>query len=160
MADGIIKNICYARQRADFNGMRFGTITPTDIDGFVEFRNQAFVFIETKHGNTDLPQGQRLALERVCDRVQKSGAEAMVLVLRNEKTGNDAPTYLIAPLLVIQYRYKYRWHVPNPSISAYQAIEKFRARVLADPEIVSADPRLQSNDEWLQDYERRAMIDK
>lgn len=151
---GVIKNMDHVRERADFSGMRFGTITPTDIDGFVEFGDQVFVFIETKHGNAGLPQGQRLALERVCDRVQKSGAEAIVLVLHKKALGNESLTYQIAHLPVTQYRYKGRWIVPSPSITAYQAVEKFRVKLVGLPALAAADPRLQSNDEWLQEYSR------
>lgn len=158
MADGVIKSIRYARQRADFNGMRFGSITPTDIDGFVEFGNKVFVFIETKHGDSDLPVGQKLALERVCDRVQLSGAQAMVLVLHKHSIGDDAMTYKIAPLPVTRYRYKGKWFEPKDTINALQAIEKFKAKFIeVAPAEVPADPRLQSKDEWLLDYEEASV---
>jgi hypothetical protein len=150
---GVIRSIKYARQRADFNGMLFGTITPTDIDGFVEFSDQVFVFIETKHGDAKLPRGQRLALERVCDRVQKSGAQAMVLVLHNNELGNGSATYQIAPLPVTQYRYKGEWFRPRDTINALQAVQKFKSKFIAESQPKVVDPRLQSNDEWLRDYE-------
>jgi len=150
---GIIRNIKYARQRADFNGMRFGTITPTDIDGFVEFGDQVFVFIETKHGDAALPTGQRLAIERVCDRVQNSGAEAMVMVLHNVETGNTLPTYQIAPLPVTQYRYRGKWFTPKETISALQAVDKFRKKCSGIAAQPVSDPRLQSNDEWIREYD-------
>ena len=39
----------------DFTGLRWGKITPTDIDGFVEIRDKAYVFIEVKYSNTFAP---------------------------------------------------------------------------------------------------------
>lgn len=154
---GVIRNIKFARQRADFNGLRFGTITPTDIDGFVEFSDEVFIFMETKHGGAELPSGQRLALERVCDRVQAGGGEALVLVLHNSLTGNDNQTYDLAPLPVAQCRYKGKWFVPREAISARQAIEKFASeklgrKIQAQEQVVASE--IQSNEEWLRAFEQ------
>lgn len=156
---GTIRSIRFARQRADFNGMRFGTITPTDIDGFVEFSDEVFIFMETKHGNVDLPNGQRLALERVCDRVQAGGGEALVLVLRNP-IGTDSPTYELGPLSVTQCRYKGRWFQPREDITARHAIEKFASEKLGRTvrAEVAVKPELQTNDDWLRDYEEASRV--
>ena len=62
---GIFRNREYAKQLKSFSGLRFGKITPTDIDGFLDFGNNVYVFIETKHGDAPLPYGQKLALERL-----------------------------------------------------------------------------------------------
>lgn len=153
---GVIRNIQFARQRADFSGMQFRNITPTDIDGYIEFGDEVFIFMETKHGDADLPLGQCLALERVCDRVQKSGAEALVLVLRDESAADARSTYRIAPLLVSRYRYRGKWYVPKEQITAKNAVEKFAVEKLGR-EIQSADsgvPALGASDTWVADYEK------
>ena len=54
-----------ARQLIDFSGLRYNKITPTDIDGFIEYHDEAIVFMEFKYGNAELPYGQKLALERL-----------------------------------------------------------------------------------------------
>jgi hypothetical protein len=69
---GKIKNHEASLQVKDYSGIKYrGGITPTDIDGFIEINNEAFIFIELKHRDRPLPYGQRLALERLCDNLSK-----------------------------------------------------------------------------------------
>jgi hypothetical protein len=64
---GVIRNRAFAQQIKDFSGLRFDKITPTDIDGFMDFGDRLFVLIEGKHAGSILQTGQRLALERLVD---------------------------------------------------------------------------------------------
>ena len=43
---GVIRNRQFAQQLRDFSGLRFGKITPTDIDGFMDFGDRLFVVLE------------------------------------------------------------------------------------------------------------------
>lgn len=63
---GVIRNRNFATQIRDFSGLRFGTITPTDMDGYEDWHNKAWVFIELKYGEANLPYGQKLAFQRLC----------------------------------------------------------------------------------------------
>ncbi len=60
-----------ARQLRDFRGLVWGTITPTDLDGFLDFGNKVFIFIEYKYKDKKMDRGQELALERLVDIVPK-----------------------------------------------------------------------------------------
>lgn len=62
---GRIRNREFALVERDFSGLRWEKITPTDIDGFVEFGNRLFVFIEGKHPGAQFSGGQKLALQRL-----------------------------------------------------------------------------------------------
>lgn len=73
-----------ARQIIDFSGMRFGNITPTDIDGFFERRNEIFVFYEFKYGEAIMPYGQALALKRTIDAIAASGRKAALFVCSHD----------------------------------------------------------------------------
>lgn len=64
---GKIRNKDYASTIRDFSGLRFGNITPTDIDGYIEYKDKAFIFIESKYNESKLPYGQELALVRLVD---------------------------------------------------------------------------------------------
>ena len=75
----------------DFDKMIFGTISPTDIDAFLDFGGKAFVIIETKYKNSPLPRGQRLALERLCDASEKGGVRSVVLVASYINKTGDIP---------------------------------------------------------------------
>lgn len=73
-----------ARQIIDFSGMRFGNITPTDIDGFFERRDEIFIFYEFKYGGVSMPQGQELALKRTIDAIAASGRKAALFVCSHD----------------------------------------------------------------------------
>jgi len=122
-----IRNLQHTRQRADFSGLRFGTIRPTDIDGSIEFEGRCCIFMETKHGDADLPTGQRLWLERNCDRWGDGG---IVLVVR-KTNGNNSLTYPIGELPVVEYRRLGKWQTPpNQSLPCVRWIERFATLIL------------------------------
>jgi hypothetical protein len=106
----------------DFSGLRYEKITPTDIDGFMDFQNKTFVFLELKYGESPLPFGQKLALERLCDACGNNGRTSIVLIIRYETKGQEAVD--VAPLPVDEYRIKGAWHKPKQRISARQAIDQ------------------------------------
>ena len=54
-----------AKQLIKFTGLDYNNISPTDIDGIIEYKNKAYIIIELKYNNTPLPFGQQLALERM-----------------------------------------------------------------------------------------------
>jgi hypothetical protein len=54
-----------AGQVIDYSGLRIRKITPTDMDGLIEYNNHCFIFIEYKGVGIELPLGQSLALERL-----------------------------------------------------------------------------------------------
>lgn len=77
------------RQIKRFGGLRFErNIAPTDIDAFLEFGNELFIFIETKYGRTALPAGQRLALERLCDACASSTRKSILLLTSHTESGD------------------------------------------------------------------------
>lgn len=69
---GVIENRDRAKQIVSFAGLRFGSITPTDIDGLIEYRGRCFLLVELKHyTKPEMPYGQRLALERLASNLSK-----------------------------------------------------------------------------------------
>ncbi len=123
---GEIRNRKRARQLRDFTGLRFGTITPTDIDGFLEFRDRLFVWIETKFRGQEMPDGQRLALERQCDAVAETGRAAAVLVVEHD--AQPEKDIAVAECPVREYRYEQRWHEPIMPVTCRQAIVRLLER--------------------------------
>lgn len=77
---GKIQNPSRKRQIISFDGLRYGNITPTDLDGLIEYHGRAYVFMEYKLRDAVLPYGQQLALQRLTDDVANSGKEAVFLV--------------------------------------------------------------------------------
>ena len=122
---GVIRNRERATQIRDFSGLRFGNITPTDIDACIEYRNKGFVFIESKYGNAILPFGQRLALERLIDALAKP---AILLIGRHEIEGDVD----YAGISVTDYYFNNIWRKPTIPVNMRQAIEGFIARLEKD----------------------------
>lgn len=96
-------------QKNNYTGLRWkGKLMPTDIDGFMEFNNRLFIFIESKCEGAMLPYGQKLALERVTDAVELSGKPSYCLVA-NHNTPVDQDIEL-AKSIVTRVRTKGEWH--------------------------------------------------
>jgi len=85
---GEIRNNEYARPLVLYKGMRWENITPTDIDGCIDFQDKVFIFFEVKHGKTKLTIGQKILLERLVKRINKSGAYGYALICRHHIDGD------------------------------------------------------------------------
>lgn len=62
-----------------FVGLRYGTISPTDIDAVIEYHGKAFIFIEAKYKDAEIPEGQRILFVRLCDALEKAGIKTLFL---------------------------------------------------------------------------------
>ena len=118
---GVIRNREWATQIRDFSGLRYGNITPTDIDGFIEYKNIAFIIIETKHEGGEMPFGQRLALQRLCDTCQYAGKETLLIVASHNTTGDID----FANTRVVETRYLGRWKEQSNQMTTKEAVDLF-----------------------------------
>lgn len=112
MARGVIHSRARAKQLNDFSRLRFKNITPSDIDGFVEFGGETFVFIEVKYNNKDLDFGQRFAYENVTDALFDLGKTAYAIHCNHfvHDVNDDVDVY---ECRVIKIRYMKWWHYFN-----------------------------------------------
>jgi hypothetical protein len=123
---GVIRNRAFGSQIIDFSGLRWGNITPTDIDGMIDFGNKLFVYMEFKYGDADMPDGQRIALERQADADEAAGIPAYVLLGKHNDEGDiDAAQSRCA-----RYYYKGGWHTPHEELTIRQAVDRIREREL------------------------------
>jgi len=123
---GAIRNRQRAKQLRDFTGLRWGKITPTDVDAFVEFHDRLFVWIEAKLRGASMSIGQRLALERLCDAMAETGRTAAVLIVEHDTEPTNDVDY--AACLVKECRYNQKWQEPDRSTTCRAAIDAFRAK--------------------------------
>ena len=130
---GKIRNRNFARQLRDFSGLRWGKITPTDIDGFVDFQDKIFVFIETKFNGREMSTGQRMALERLCDACAAGGKHSIVLIASHANEDAENTDIDVANLPVVQFRTNGKWGTPKEAIVVRQAIDKFKDFVNRTP---------------------------
>lgn len=121
---GVIQHRTRAEQKCEFSGMRFANgITPTDLDVFIDFGNKAFVFIEAKYDAAQMPRGQELAHERLCDACERGGVPSLYLVV-----SHTTPVFQLIDVSkcdVVRYRYKGTWLTPRTTITAREAVDKF-----------------------------------
>lgn len=125
---GVIYNRAYASQLRDFSGLRWGNITPTDIDGLVDFGAKAFVVLEIKHRGGNMPLGQRIAMERLIDNLALSGVDAIGLVAEHNTNGDID----CANCIVTEFRWRQCWYQDERQKTVRAAIEGFLKTVGLD----------------------------
>ena len=119
---GKIRNKDYAQILRDYTKLRWGAITPTDIDGFLDFGNKAFVFIESKYKGKSLGGGQKLALERLVD-----ACSVPSILIVSEHDSQPGAEIEMSLCLVVQYRMNKRWRFPKEKITVRASIDEFLA---------------------------------
>lgn len=82
------QNRARAKQLIAFRNMKCERhITPTDIDGLIEARSEnAVVFYEFKYRDTEMPAGQRMALEELVDTLEGAGKKAVAFLCSHNVT--------------------------------------------------------------------------
>ena len=108
MNRGVINHRERAKQIRDFSGLRFGNITPTDIDALIEYKDKAYVIIEYKFGEAEVPTGQMIALERICDDLQNFKHTILIIARHNQSVEQDIDG---ANAIVEKYRWRKKWIV-------------------------------------------------
>lgn len=123
---GAVRNEASYTQLKDYSQLRYGLITPSDIDGFIDFQNRAFVFIEVKYGTAEMNVGQRLAYERLCDACRKSGIPSIVVVAHH----NMPPAEMIPVhnVPVTKIRWGDRWHSQSGTRTVKEIVDLFYDR--------------------------------
>lgn len=122
MTQGVIVHRDLASKLRDFSGLCFGKISPTDIDAFLEFGDKAYVFIEAKYKNAQLPYGQKLALERLVDCV--GATRKALLIVCSHKSGPDEDID-IGACEVKAYRSRGQWRIPPNGNTVRKMIDEF-----------------------------------
>lgn len=111
------------KQVLNFEGMKFGNITPTDMDMVIEYHDKAVVLCEYKLLGCGMPYGQRICLERIARDIEKAGKESVVLLcIHNVKdVYKDIPA---KDAFVRAVYYHGKWHKGDEA-TALQYIERF-----------------------------------
>lgn len=91
---GVYNNINRAKQLLLFEGMQYQKITPTDVDGIIEYHDKAWFIYEVKLHGTELKYGQRLMLERFCNDMSATGKYVIAIIADHEEFDPDEPVWL------------------------------------------------------------------
>jgi hypothetical protein len=89
---GAIRSPRFASRPRSFAGLRFGNITPTDIDCSVDFQGDRFVFVEGKTCGAPFDDGQRRHLEYLVKGLRSGGKKAFAVVIEYPR-GEDEVDY-------------------------------------------------------------------
>lgn len=122
----MFRNEEYGKQLKDFSGLKWGKISPTDIDGILEFSDKLYVIIETKYGGAPMPYGQQLALERLTRALNQPPRHAVLIVTSH----NSHDRIDMANTKVIKYMEGNQWFTEIPEITCREMIEIMRRKYL------------------------------
>jgi len=78
-----------ASQLISFKNLQWDKISATDIDFCIELKNKLFIFGECKHGNSELPVGQKLALTRIVDVIGETKIAILLVFTHDTPTTED-----------------------------------------------------------------------
>ena len=76
----------YLKHAVSFKNLSLGA---TDLDGLIEYHQLCYVLFELKYGDAIPPEGQRIALVRMCDDLQR--VKPTLLILGTHDTPFDRP---------------------------------------------------------------------
>lgn len=125
MERGKMYNESAFKQGQDFSGLRWNKITPTDVDGLVDFGNESWIIFELKKKGKEMPFGQRLAYERLTDDLAK--AKPTIFFLAEHTTPDNEPIDA-ENATVIEYRLNKKWNKTINGNSLKKAIDLFREK--------------------------------
>lgn len=126
---GIIQNRARKQQIADMSGLRFHKITPTDLDGFLDFDNRLFVFIEGKFIATPVLLGQQIAIDRLCDACNNPPNRFAIAIIADHSHPSDEDIDF-AHMTVRAWRFRGQWRKPMvQGTTVRQAIDRMVAYV-------------------------------
>ena len=74
---GQYRNPERGRQLILFDGLQYGDMSPTDIDGILDGKNRIWLVFEAKLADAPMRRGQRLTLERLVQDAGKAGKHGM-----------------------------------------------------------------------------------
>jgi hypothetical protein len=91
----------------DFTGVQNGAMHPTDIDCVLEFNNDILILMEVKQWGKEIPLGQRLLLERLCDAWRTPRSTVLKVDYKKENVGEY--TIDLHECFVTKYYYEGQW---------------------------------------------------
>ena len=87
---GEIQHLERYKQLIDYSGMqRHRRITPTDIDGFIDYGGNAFIYMDAKLEGKPLSIGQKIAYENVVNSHEKAKNVACAIIFRHDVPADE-----------------------------------------------------------------------
>ena len=121
---GRIYHPARARQLNSFTGLKFGTITPTDLDGLIDYHNERFAFLELKLRDAPVSDAQANAIMRVVDAIEVAKKRAAFFVAEHFE---DDPTVDVAAdrCLIRAIYTRQMWYQPPAEMTLRVGLDRF-----------------------------------
>ena len=117
---GAIKYEERYKQLISYEGMeRRRLITPTDIDGFIDYNGNAFIMFEGKLIDKSIDYGQKLAFEHLINRLN---IPACLLFFRHNSKSNEI--IIAKDCIVYEIYFKKEW-TKHGNVTVLQCVEQF-----------------------------------
>lgn len=130
---GEIRNIERKQQINSFKNIRYGNITPTDIDGLIEYQDKAYVIFEIKYGNAELPKGQRKAIQRLVTDAGKANKKALAIIAEHHVDDTRQPVDVSqcdVREVFLSSEKERKWRKPNHSMKLKECIDLFITKIV------------------------------
>lgn len=112
------------RQITSFKDWKYEpNITPTDMDGLIEYHGKCYVIMEFKHRDKDIPYGQKLAYKRMTDDLEKSGKPTLFLICKHDV--DDCNNDIIAKDCIVKTAYYKGRVLKHRKITAKEIVDLF-----------------------------------
>lgn len=102
---GTVQHDKRIRQLVRFSGIKYGSITPTDIDMSLDYHKKLFVFCEFKLKGTEVLDGQKMHLEALVDGL---GQNAIAFICEHD-IEDASQDVIAADAIVKSYYYCGEW---------------------------------------------------
>lgn len=115
-----------AKQLISFKSVAFGKdnhLGATDCDGLIEYKDKAYIFFEVKHGDTKCHTGQRIAFERLCKDLAKTGKQVLWILCKHDTP--VAQEIILGECIVTQYFYEGRYYSPPNGMKVKDCMKRF-----------------------------------
>ena len=124
-----IKYPARMKQLVDFDGLcKVGKITPTDIDGMIEFQGRGYLFYELKYELAEVPLGQRIALERLVQDTSVKEKRCVAIIAQHCVEDVNEPVKIeCAVVREVYLSDKKRWVEPTELTTVGDYTEKLLA---------------------------------
>ena len=115
------------RQLLRFDGLEYdGSITPMDVDAYIEYHNSKRVLIEVKMKGVKMLWGQRTALERMVDDFTKANKDAIAIVAEHTEFDRERDVMLADCVIRELYYGRERcWRPPKKMMTVEQFLRLF-----------------------------------
>lgn len=119
------RGLIHTRRRIEqvcvFEGMKFGSGTPTDIDFLMEIRGKGYIIGEMKYGDTKVPAGQSRALHQMATDLESAGKKVLVFIAQHWQNGDIH----VADARVVAYKSCGQPHYPTENITVHALVHDF-----------------------------------